>query len=402
MFSAVLLPKRTPSGWKIDATRLLQVLERRYFLVPGPLLWKIHGDAREIGKKHSTVVSLSILNNEAVAHGISFQSSEEVHPIHVFYGSDCRDNLEINLGYPSPTNQALEDMSPNHKFYLGGDEMFLEAILDGSNVLSPTSEEGWNIYSKCNKKSKEDTSSEGMRTTIGKTIDREHPERLFDVVSTDKVAMCILHAITRCTEKLLFLEVLNILSEANKVNERSSGQGDLFRHTAVGNLEANICKRGVRQGNFRILFNKNGSPEPISLNKDCALAVIHPETDRFQHSLRNVYRSNSTIKVNLSPMLRRTLHLEKRYTEEAFVILLWTSFWNMVRILRKDEMPDVEGKIPTPEEISNHEWGYTERDITEYKQQSEVFLSAFRFETWCSSSHTIHDKAHRSCTAIDE
>ena len=374
MFAAVFLPRRTPSGWKIDVSRLLQVLEMRYYLVSAPFQWKIHGDARMIADEHSTVISLSILNNEAVAHGISFQSCEEVHPVHIFYGSDCRDNLETNLQH---TNQALKDMSSNHNFFLGGDEMFLEGILDGSNVLSPTSEDGWNIYSKCNKKSKEERSADGLRTNLQKKIDREHPESLFDLVSTDNVVMCILHAITRCTEKLLSLEVLNILSEANKMNERSSGQGDFFRQSAVGNLEANLCRKGVRKGNFRILFNKNGSPEPISLNKDCALLVLHPETDNYQHALRNVCRRDRTIKVNLPTAIRRTLNLGDSYVEEEFVILLWTSFWKMVCILRKDAMPASSGKIPTLEEIGNHSWGYAEADVSEYRHQAEIFYQLF-------------------------
>ena len=61
------------------------------------------------------VVSLSIFNNETVAHGISFPSCEEVY---IFYWSDCRDNGETKLQH---TNLALKDMSSNHNFYLGGD-----------------------------------------------------------------------------------------------------------------------------------------------------------------------------------------------------------------------------------------------------------------------------------------
>ena len=86
--------------------------------------------------------------------------------------------------------------------------MFLEQILDGSDILFPTSEEGWNIYSKCPKSSKAHTSSDALRTSLGKIIDREHPESLFDVVLSENIVMCILHAITRCTEKLLSLEVM--------------------------------------------------------------------------------------------------------------------------------------------------------------------------------------------------
>ena len=85
LFAAVLLPTRTASGWKIHVRRPLEVLELKYYSVPTPLHWRIHGDGREIGKRHSTVVSLTILNNEAVLYGVNFQSPDVVHPFHVFY-----------------------------------------------------------------------------------------------------------------------------------------------------------------------------------------------------------------------------------------------------------------------------------------------------------------------------
>ena len=170
VFASVLLPRRTASGRKIDLSRLLEVLNFKYYLLDhGVKHLKIHGDGCEIGRSHSTSVSINILNNEALLHGVKFQSPDDVHPFHIFYESDSRD--------PIPTE---------HVFYLGGDEMFLEAILDGSSVLSPISDDGWNIYSKCSKNSKAGTGTDGLRTSLQKTIDRLHPESMFsDAIPTE-------------------------------------------------------------------------------------------------------------------------------------------------------------------------------------------------------------------------
>ena len=56
-----------------------------------------------------------------------------MYPVHIFYESDSRDNIEVNLGY-----KLLQSIPCMHVFYLGGDEMFLESVLDGSSTLSPT------------------------------------------------------------------------------------------------------------------------------------------------------------------------------------------------------------------------------------------------------------------------
>ena len=134
--------------------------------------------------------------------------------------------------------------------------MFLEALQDGFQELSPIFEDWWNIYTKCTKESKGDNDADGLRTSLCRPIDRPQPESLFSVVPTERIVMCLLHAITWCIEKLLTLEVCNILSESHKINERCPGQGDFYRQAAFGNLEANISRRGVPNGNFRILLTK--------------------------------------------------------------------------------------------------------------------------------------------------
>ena len=350
--------------------------------------WRLYGDGREIGGEHSTFIGISILNNEALLHGVNFQSPKDIYPIHMFYESDNRDNLEMNLGFPASSNTLFNSMLDNdHQFYLTGDEMFLESILDSSNELSPTSDTGWNIYSKCHKTyktSKSELTDDGFRTDLNKTIDRRHPDNIFSVCSTQNVVLCILHAVTRCTEKLLSLEIENILSEANKLNECVAGEGDVYRSTAIGNLETNLNKRYVRQGKFRVLFNKNGSAEQISLNKDHALAVLKPHSATYPHPLYKVL-PNKIINVDLPENVLLRLGLSESYTEFEFVKLIWQNFNDMVQILRLDRMPDKHPSDLTLQDIQDHQWGYTPEELLEYKEKAETFYQLFSLRYKSSS-----------------
>ena len=80
VFASVLLPRRTASGWKIDVARLLEVLNFKYYLLQSPTVkhWKVHGDGREIGNRQCTFLSINVLNNEALLHGVKFQSPDEM------------------------------------------------------------------------------------------------------------------------------------------------------------------------------------------------------------------------------------------------------------------------------------------------------------------------------------
>ena len=137
------------------------------------------------------------------------------------------------------------------------------------------------MYTKCTKESKVEKAADGLRTSLCRPIDSPHPESLFSGVPTERIVLCLLQSIRRCIEKLLTLEVCNILSEPHKINERCPGQRDFYRQAAFGNLEANMSRRGLRNGNFRIRFDKAGAPEPVPLNKESALAILHPKAEEF-------------------------------------------------------------------------------------------------------------------------
>ena len=91
--------------------------------------------------------------------------------------------------------------------------------------------------------------------------------------------------------------------------------GNFYRQVAFRHLENNISKRGVRKGNFRTLFIKSGSPEPVSLNKEAALAILHPETQDFPHVVRNVIQQTKVVKVVLPTAVTRKLDIKESYSE---------------------------------------------------------------------------------------
>ena len=94
--------------------------------------------------------------------------------------------------------------------------------------------------------------------------------------------------------------------------------------------EANISKWGVRNGNFRIAFTKSGAPEPISLNKDSAMLILHPNDEQFRHPLKGVPPVR-TVNVSVPNNVRKKLDISPKYSEFDFAKLLWEYFWKMVK-----------------------------------------------------------------------
>lgn len=368
-FDAILLPKRTPSGWQIDPSRLMEVLRFKYHTSNGSRHWKLYGDGREIGGRQSTFVAVSFLNNEGFFVDGSFQNPKNVYPLNIFYESDSRDNIEENLGFPCRNDQIFREMTDD-VFYLTGDEMFLEAMLDPCGELGPMTDTGWNIYRKCDKRSKELTAEDGLRTSLHLEIDRQHKDRIFTAVPTERTVMCALHAITRCVEKFLNLEIQNILSEGNKETQRG-GDGEGWKRDAIHNLEANISLRGIRHGNFRVLFDKSGNPESVSLNKDHAIGVIAPALPDFPHVLSGVVKKRKAT-LQVPPQVRNRLGLTEALTEYDHVKLIWDHFYHMTEILLKDPLP-----ANALEDEIEFQWGYTEADKKEYLDHAEIFYQLF-------------------------
>ena len=76
----------------------------------------------------------------------------------------------------------ISEYMPKHctqsKIYLSGDEMFLEKMINGSNILGPLSDCGWKIYSAWDKEHKSKVESDGMRMSIEPQFDRGLPKSL--------------------------------------------------------------------------------------------------------------------------------------------------------------------------------------------------------------------------------
>ena len=132
-------------------------------------------------------------------------------------------------------------------------------------------------------------------------------------------------------EKLITLEVENIVSLSHKLAQNAD---ELSLDDLVGNLEANINRRG----NFKILFQKNGQPEKVSLNKDHALAIISPAPfgmeSKYPHVLTNVVPHAKMVN-SIPEHLCTYLHLEGDLTEFHCVSMIWESLYCMFKILYK-------------------------------------------------------------------
>lgn len=260
--------------------------------------------------------------------------------------------------------------------------MFLDALLDGNKVLSPTSDLGWNIHSETSLMSKELTDSAGFRTGLVAKIDRQCPTAIFNSVPLNQYIFCLLHGLARSVEKFMNLVVSDVLSEANKAQQCGEDKAS-YIESKLNALENNINRRGIRQGNFRIHFDKNGKAEPVKLNKDSALTIIAPEwhdqgtKTKFPHVLANVSTSRPLQK-QMKKEVREKLGLKERYTEAEIEREIWDHFYKMCIILKEDPIPKlIEGKVEGSLDPEDYSWGYTECQKIDYVQHAECFYQLF-------------------------
>jgi hypothetical protein len=381
LFTIIFLPKRTKTGYAIDLGRLLEVLKFRFYFLNTHKHWRLYGDARVIGKRKSTFIGISPLNDELRLRGFLFQSPKEVFPISIFYGGDSRENLEENLGCPSHIDAQVNTTAEStDTLYLTGDEMYLESALESNGSLGPTSKDGWDIYKKITKEERQNTHAvTGLRTDLDLSIDRQHPRSLFPSIPIHYVVMCLLHGLARCVEKLLNLEIEIILSEASNIDQKG-GDGAAYQETRLNNLENNISRRGVRQYDFKIHFDSKGSPVPVSLNKDYAFVIIAPASE--DHPLPHVLSSvvgHRTVQNTLPSGVQDKLGLDSTYTEFTLACVIWDHFYKMMEILRKDPDPTLIPGCPLgslrPEDYT---WGYSDQDTTQYVHNAECFYQLVR------------------------
>ena len=129
---------------------------------------------------------------------MSIVNNEMLLPVGLIYESDSRDNSEGNLNVGS--SNILDDFisqEPMHDIakhvYLSGDQMFVQAILDGFNKLGPLTDPGWKLYHESNRCQMSDTAENGLHTDLNLPIDRTHPS-----IPLSKIVPCILHGFPHC------------------------------------------------------------------------------------------------------------------------------------------------------------------------------------------------------------
>ena len=249
-FEIVLQPSRTKTGWRINPERLRQCVSFAY-----PWLqevesewWRLYGDARNFGGQKSVLLSLSVINNEAMFHDCSFQSPEETcWPVHIFYGPDSQLNLDLNIGGGDGYLNSWIDKTAQkgHKTFVASDNMFANTILGGG--LDPKSSDNFSIYAfETTSTRSEVGKNSGVRSELKRQIEREHPESLLPAVPTNHFIPCANHMFVRITEHLLTLRVMSCLNEGVVSNDKSA---------TLTKLLSNINIHGVRGGHCQLKFD---------------------------------------------------------------------------------------------------------------------------------------------------
>ena len=257
---AVLQPTRTTTGWKINIGRMRSCIS---FVCPyisdvDVEWWRLYGDARNYGGQKSVLIAISNINIEAIFNGCDFQSPMDCWPVHIFYGSDSRLNLQLNIGADGGESGYLNDWAEEmfdlgHEVFVSSD-MFANALLGGG--LDPKSDNNFSLYTYETAQSRSEVGSDsGLRSEVNRKIEREHPESLLPSVPTKNFVPCDNHMFCRLTEHLLVLRVMSCLNEEVEKDQKDG---------TLTNLIANINTRGVRGGNFQVKFD-GPKLEPITL-----------------------------------------------------------------------------------------------------------------------------------------
>ena len=398
-FGACLSPTRTSLGWQVDIGRVLDVLKFKYPFITSEMVVRLTGDGRVLGGRHSSFVAVNVLNDELLEHGVPHQSPKQCFPVALFYEGDSRDNLEQNLTKPENKINNFHTTSAaksQYDVYFAADEMFAQACLDSSGKLNPKSATDWNIYATNDIQQKDEVADSGLRTVLPPLFTRTHSDSIFPEIDLKKLVFCVLHGGARVVEKLLNVELENILCKSNKTSERNS----LSTEDLVRNLENNIRARGVKGGNFKIELNdKAKQAEAIKLNKDDAFSIIFPTIpgqNEHPHVLHNVLSSESQIPLKFLQSVIDHLKLPQSLSDLEYVSLMWSSFYSMFSILKSEpNMPDdlataSEDSVasytnatepearPSGANSTSHQWGYTDDQKKQYTFHAERFYQMYK------------------------
>ena len=374
-FEIVLQPSRTTTGWRVNPERLRQCVSFAY-----PWLqevesewWRLYGDARNFGGQKSVLLSLSVINNEAMFHDCSFQSPEEnCWPVHIFYGPDSRLNLDLNIGGGDGYLNSWIDKTAQkgHKTFVASDNMFANAILGGG--LDPKSSDNFSIYAfETTSTRSEVGKNSGVRSELKRQIEREHPESLLPAVPTNHFIPCANHMFVRITEHLLTLRVMSCLNEGVVSNDKSA---------TLTKLLSNINIRGVRGGHFQLKFD-GPKLEPVSLNVSHAETISAPPeafSTVFPHILDGV-ALNEQFPQQLPSGLQAALGWQTNsITYYDLEKKIWETHWKMHVLCRKDPDPRksdmylLPGSSRGTQTATDYRFGLLDTEIEEYTRLADL------------------------------
>lgn len=394
-YQAVLQPSFIPygsftkCGIKIDPFKLMKCLRQLYYYITDNEFWRLWGDGREIGKRMSTIISLSCINNEQHLHGVKYHSPKDIWPLCIFYGDDHRWNLEANLGSsggrPGWLNEWVEQEQTQTQnsngraqavtFFLSGDAPFIDAMEGGPGELGATTKKGFNVYMTCDKTSIGDVHPEtGFRSGIKKVINRVLPNSLLPSIPLNRVVFCIDHATTRIVEKLIKNKLQTIALMSTR---KTHAGGETDSKKALDKFKENLIMRGIRKAD-RLVINGDGSvKEGLTLNKTEAHVILHDTNSflkKYPSILEGVTGTNPIFKID--DQCRNALGWESSIVSELELEgEIWKQLSNAIFLLRRSD------PIPTPKNnaISNSQkqddyiWGLTKSQIDSVCRSLDLF-----------------------------
>ena len=356
----LLNPQRTATGWKIDVNALCQLLRFRYYWLPEQEWWCLYIDARNYGGSKTCTIELSILNNEAILNDVGFHSPDHYWPVHLMYGDDSRENLDLNLGGSDNylNSWVSETQEAGHNVYLSADSVCMDSIL--GNGLVATSTDKFNAYNYETVQTRSEVGTTGFRSGVNREICREHPESLLPALPTEHLILCSNHMMSRVTEHLVKNTILSVLDE--ETNKRITAPE---KEARLQHFVENINSRGVRSGQFKIKFDGN-KLEPITLNTTHAETISSPPEligPEYRHIIDNVI-SDDLYEQPLPRHLQEALNLDSPLiSKKELEKIIWDTHWKMHVICRKDPDPRLRENV----NVEAYRFGLEDAEICEYQ-----------------------------------
>lgn len=168
-------------------------------------------------------------------NGVGYHSPEDYWPISI-----TMLNLEQYLGdpgKPDSLNKWIEAMLDNgHKIFLSGDSNFFDSLLGGG--LDATSTDAFTMYNYETKETRSNVGcNTGLRSELGRQIEREHPESLLSSLSTAHFIPDGNRCFCRLSEHMVFDRCMTCLNL-----ESQPSMGPAVKDQTLEHFLANISR----------------------------------------------------------------------------------------------------------------------------------------------------------------